>query len=388
MSSLNKGLLAILFLNLTSLNISYGNSLENYKKYYFNQPTEQREMLISPEILKNTEVKEYTNINSSELGSYPPVGNRKIDNPKCLTVSSGTPCKRYKSPFDSNQWFDDIISSNDWQSTDFLSEWTSKVYGQEFNYYRYVFAYNFEQFEKTFYTYDSNKKPIIHTLKSIYNEKRIPEVRGFTETCGSNQKIWLGQFLFADAKRYQITIHGGVDLKFFDKVGINVGVDLSQSVENWNNVSRTITPSFIAAVHEPYLAWNTLSGVVYIETYNSKTKKWGYLSPLENSFHFVDPKMFSYPYETYVDNYNPIFYVKTFVKAYCSDLVKNAEKFRLYSNQSYLVNAPTISEESFQLEDLPEEYKPKKGENEKVSQPMPLHNTKNKHSNDDLQKYQ
>lgn len=301
--------------------------------------------------LLKTSVVEYHPLEMT-LKDGVPFGPRPMDNPKCLAIPLDTPCYRYRSPFEKNGWYQGMLIPAGWTKIDILrstvndvlSSFFDSTFKGQFDYYRYVFVYNPLKYTHYFRVNDG-KQTQIKKISSFYNESRVSsDILGVVETCASNRTLPIDQFTFSKSEQTQVTVQGSFNAELFETVGINVGGSYSKTNEKSDSFSHAVIASGIAAIHEPYFSWKTLKGIVYIETFNSKTKKWGYLSPIEN-LTLIDDAYSSYPFKTIVDHYNPIFYTKKFVKAICSKLKKNSLSYKNYSNQIYVRDAQTISEE-------------------------------------------
>lgn len=155
---------------------------------------------------------------------------------------------------------------------------------KNYDYYRYVTVYDvFEQ------------------------EERIAYLPYVEEACFDDS------FFFAqwdESRTITVTLNSSIG---FDKLGLSASVGMSISEGTTFSIGRRLKATKgLRARHYPYKRSEEHEGVTYIQTYNSKTKKYGYLTQS-----LYDSWTNSYPYDFYLDNQNVGFIAKREVLEKC-----------------------------------------------------------------------
>lgn len=137
--------------------------------------------------------------------------------------------------------------------------------------------------------------------------ERVAYLPYFEEECHDNS-FFMAEW--GESRSFKVTLKSDLG---FSKLGLSASVGMSIEQGTTFSSSRRIKATEgIRARHYPVKLSDTYEGITYIQTYNTKTKKYGYLVPnmLERAFD-------TYPYDFYLDNQNIGFKADREVLEYC-----------------------------------------------------------------------
>lgn len=138
-------------------------------------------------------------------------------------------------------------------------------------------------------------------------EERIAYLPYVEEACFDDS------FFFAqwdESRSITVTLSSSIG---FEKLGLSASVGMSIAQGTTFSIGRRLKATKgIKARHYPFKRSESHEGVTYIQTYNSKTKKYGYLAQS-----IYDSWTDSYPYEFYLDNQNVGFVAKREILEKC-----------------------------------------------------------------------
>ena len=148
------------------------------------------------------------------------------------------------------------------------------------------------------------------TVYDVFEEEeRIGFLPYFEEDCFDDSSF-MAQW--GESRSIKVTLKSDIG---FAKLGLTASVGMSIEQGTTFSTARRIKATLgLKARHYPYKLSDTYEGVTYIQTYNTKTKKYGYLLPS-----YMDKWTNSYPYDFYLDNQNVGFKAKREIVEYCQD---------------------------------------------------------------------
>lgn len=155
-----------------------------------------------------------------------------------------------------------------------------------FHYWRYVTVYD------------------VHPMS-----ERVAYLPYFEEECHDNS-FFMAEW--GESRSFKVTLKSDLG---FSKLGLSASVGMSIEEGTTFSTSRRIKATEgIRARHYPVKLSDTYQGITYIQTYNKKTKKYGYLVPnmLERAFD-------TYPYDFVLDNQNIGFKAEREILEKCSN---------------------------------------------------------------------
>lgn len=146
------------------------------------------------------------------------------------------------------------------------------------------------------------------TVYDVFQEEeRIAYLPYFEEAC-FDDSFFMAQW--GESRSIKVTLKSDIGVS-----GLGLSASVGMSIEEGTTFStaRRIKATLnIKANHYPYKLSDTHEGVTYIQTYNKKTKKYGYLRPS-----YIDRWTNMYPHEFYLDNQNVGFKSKREIVEYC-----------------------------------------------------------------------
>lgn len=164
-----------------------------------------------------------------------------------------------------------------------------------------------------FNTYDYWRYVTVYNVSE--ESERISYLPYFYEDCHDNS-FFMAQW--DESRTIKVTFKSELG---FSQLGLSasVGMSLEQGV-TFSSSRRIRAVEGIQARHYPYKLSETYSGVTYIQTYNSKTKQYGYLQPST-----LDSWTNAYPYNFELDNQNVGFRVVREIEKECEGYDANKD---------------------------------------------------------------
>lgn len=139
------------------------------------------------------------------------------------------------------------------------------------------------------------------------SEEQVAYLPYFEEAC-FDDSAFMAQW--GESRSVRVTLKSELG---FSKLGLSASVGMSiETGMTFSTARRIKATKNIRARHYPYKLSDAFEGVTYVLTFNSKTKKYGYLLPSR-----MQKWNDSYPYEFYLDNQNVGFMSKREVVEYC-----------------------------------------------------------------------
>ena len=150
----------------------------------------------------------------------------------------------------------------------------------------------------------------VYNVKTV--EERIAYLPYFQEECHDNSGF-MGQWGETRSMKVTLKTEVGGSVSY---AGIGLSASVGMSIEqgvSFSSQRRIRAVEGIQARHYPYKLSDTWKGVTYIQTYNSSTKKYGYLGKS-----LIEDWFGGYPYSFSLDNQNIGMSVKREVLKKCA----------------------------------------------------------------------